>query len=283
MSIETGNIFLYKPYVYQLGVYNFKLKQWERIDDGQTPVQGFGWGNSYHYFVIGQQYVNSFYAGKATESTLKFNFMLESQQEALVPFATDGDLFLYMIEEVTENNDFFKKIVTISDDGKTSLIANLDGMPAMGGVIVGHYLYFTCPVQNVDFYEVWRIDLNQSGSQQRPLLVRDDYSSYKIYQYQGKVLFLDSKKQSLYNDDISIKLNHEADLITIDSEFGVIAEMYVTEGSQLELKFTDISSKKVLGTYLNAINFTREGTIITIYGNGFIEHLDLSKGDSPAR
>jgi hypothetical protein len=279
MSINANQIFLYKPYEYQLGVYDLELMQWDSIDDGKTPVQGFGWGNVYPYFVVGQQYVNPFYAGKATDHILQFNFLLENEQEALVPFATNGEVFLYIIEQVTENNDFFKKIVTISDDGKTTLIVNLDGMPVMGGVIAGNYLYFTCPVQDSDFYEVWKVDLSKTDQYQKPILVREDYSSYKIYQFKEKVLFLDSQKRTLYNDEISIKLNHEADSIVIDDEVNLLVEMHPNAEMSLELVFTDILSGSLLGTYKDAINFTREGSIVTIYGNGFIEHLDLAEGE----
>jgi hypothetical protein len=268
-----------RPFSLQLGVYDLDRFQWKSIDDADAQdafFQSFGWGNVYPYFVFGQ-HGRLFHAGKINEQKLYFNFTLDNEQESLAPFATDGELFLYMIEQVTEE-EFFKKVVTISSDGELKTIANLDGMPVMDGVIAGNYLYFTCPVMDTDAFEVWSIDLTKNDPHQQTTLVREDYHSFKIYQYKGNVLFLDFEKQLLFNDEVTINLSQKSDLIMIDDEVNILAEQY-TKDMTLELSFTDISSGEILGTYPGAINFTREGSVITIYGDGFIEKLDLTKGE----
>jgi len=276
LSAREEEFFLFRPFVYQLGFYNLELLQWNPIDSDVAQgafFQGFGWGNIYPYFVFGQ-HERLFHAGKIAESTLNHSFTLENRKEALTPFATNGELFLYMIEQVTED-DYIKRVVTISNDGKLELIANLDGLPVMDGVIAGNYLYFTCPGENTDFFEIWRINLILNDPYQQPELIRNEYTTFRIYQYQGQVLFLDLERRILYNDEITIELSQRADLIMVDDEVSILVEMYVNSDMVLEIAFTDISSGEILGTFPGAINFIREGSIITIFGQGFIEHLDL--------
>ena len=276
VSVNENQIFLYDPFSYSLGIYDLDLMKWTPIEAQNALFQSFDWGNYYPYYVVGQHNKLLFKAGKVEDSSLDFHFSLKNKAEALAPFATDGETFLYMIERITEN-DYFKSVVTISDDGKAELVVNLDGMPVMDGVIAGDYLYFTCPIENSDLYEVWKLNLTEKTIGQKPVLVRNDYNTFKIFQYKGQVLYLNIDEKHLYNNEVKINLSQEADEIMVDNEAGFVAEKYVTDSGHLEITFTDILSGKILGTYKNAINFTRDGTVITIYGQGFIEKLDLGK------
>jgi len=282
ISVDEGQIFLHKPFSNRLGIYNSAEMRWEAISDQDAMFLSFGFGNEYPYFIFGQ-HGRLFHAMKIVGSAFRFaGYTLENTQQALAPFATDGELFLYLAEQVMEDG-FIKQVVTISEEGDIALIANLDGMSVMDGVIAGDYLYFTCSIvdkgDNSIRYEVWRVNLTRDEPEQHPELIREDYSTYQIYQYQGKVLFLDLDEQVLYNDEVTIDLSQKAELIMIDEKANILVEQYINSESSLELAFTDILSGNLLGTFPNAINFTREGSVITIYGNGFIEYIDLRGED----
>lgn len=278
VSVNEAQLFLFQPFSNTLGIYDLESWQWNPIDAQGAFFQGFGWGNEYPYFVVGKQNIHEFQAGKINGSDLRFNYSLKNKKEALAPFATDGELFLYMIEQVSED-EIVKRVVTISDDGTSELVANLDGLPVMDGVIAGDYLYFTCYNEDTELFEVWSFDLTQNNPEQQPVLIQNDYTSFQLYQYRGKLLFVDFEKQILYNDEFTIKLSQKADLIMIDDEANILVEEYVTSENLLEISFTDILSGKRIGVYQKAINFTRTGFTVTIYGDGFIEQLDLTKGD----
>ncbi|MDR1927142.1 MAG: hypothetical protein LBQ33_00710 [Oscillospiraceae bacterium] len=277
ISLEKSQIFLVEPFMDRLGIYDLTEMQWEPIVEQDAFFQSFGWGNVYPYIVFGQHF-RLFHAGRIAGSVLEFNYTLEDKQQSLGPFATNGDLFLYIIEQITKD-DYTKRVVTISETGELELVANLGGMGVMGGTIAGDHLYFPCPVDDTDFYEVWRFDLTKNDPYQSPELIRDDYTAYRLYQYKGNIVYLDDKNETLYNDESTIPLGRRVDEIMIDEEVNVLVMQYVTQESGMETIFTDISSGQILGTYPNAINFTREGSVITIYGNGFIEELNLSQGD----
>lgn len=280
--VNESQVFLHKPFSNRLGIYDLEKMHWESINDQNAMFLSFDFGNVYPYFIFGQQ-GRLFHAMKLVDSSLQFNdYTLENTQQAIAPFATDGKRFLYLIEQVIEDS-FIKQVITISDGGEIELIANLDGMPVMEGTIAGDYLYFTCSIVNESdnfiHYEVWRVNLTLNDPEQSPELIRDDYTTYRIYQYQEQVLFLDLEKQILYNDEITIELSQNAELIMIDEEVNILVEQYINSEMTIELAFTDISSGDFLGTFPDAINFIREGFIITIYGNGFIEYIDLRGED----
>jgi hypothetical protein len=277
ISVDEGQIFLYNPFNYRLGIYDLELMRWDEIDEQDAFFQSFDWGNVYPYVVFGQN-DRLFHAGKFTDTKLQFYFTLENKQQALTPFAADSNLLLYIIAQGVDE-DCVRRIVTISEDGKLKLIADLDGMPVSGGVIAGDFLYFTSYNEDTSLLDVWRINLTKPDTNQKPELIQKNYTSSRLYQYKRQVLFLDLEKQILYSDAITIELSQRADLIMIDDEVNILAEMYVNQDMKLELAFTDISSGQILGTYPGAINFTREGSVITIYGNGFIEELNLSEGE----
>jgi len=159
------------------------------------------------------------------------------------------------------------------------LVANLDGFVVSDGVIAGDFLYFTSfdDKSRSTRFDVLSINLTLDDPRQEPVLIRDDYVTSKLYQYQGQVLYHDLKQQILYNDEITINLDRDTQDIMIDDEVDMLAMKCETPEGPLELVFVDIPTGKVLGTYLNAINYVREGMDITIYGHGFIEHLSLAE------
>lgn len=277
-SVSDSEIFLYEPFSYTLGIYDTELFEWQPLKVENSFFQSFLWGNEYPYYVVGGQYKNNFQVGMLDDTSLNFYFSLKDKNEALAPFATNGELFFYMIEKVTEN-EYLKKVVTISPEGTTNLVANLDGFPVMDGVIAGKYLYFTCPIKDSDLYEIWCFDLSTGNPNQEPNLICNDYNSYRLYSYRDKLLCIDVSKKILYNDDVIINLYQKSDLVIINEKYDFIAEKYATPEGKLEISFTAIPSGKVLGRYQNAINFSVSDSVITIYGKGFIEYLYLKQGE----
>lgn len=274
INTNENQIFLFDPFNNMLGIYDVDTQQWHPVDAQGAFFQSFDWGNKSPYYVVGQQHIFPFYVGKISNSSLQFHYVLENKNQSLCPFATDGKLFLFLIEEVTED-DYIKRVVTITDNGLVHLIANLDGMPVMEGRIVGDYLYFTCPIDNSDFYNVWKININEHNSDIKPILVRSDYQSFHLYQYQDQLLYLDIENQHLYNDEITINLTKKPDLLMIDDQADIMVEAYVTAENHFVITFIDILTGSILGTYADAINFFRSDSEITIYGNGFIDYLYL--------
>lgn len=277
-SLNSNEIFVFNPFNYKLGTYDLDAMEWKEINAQGAFFQGFDWGNVYPYFVVGAQNAYKFCAGKADNASLKFNYYMDNDVQALTPFAADGNLFLYLIEEVNDET-CLKRLITISDEGEAELFANLDGMNVMSGVIAGDYLYFACSCDGSDYYEVWSLDLTKDLQNRSPVLVRSDYDTFRLYQYKNKLLYIDIEKRILYNDEITINMSRKSDLVFIDDDFNILAEEYTNDDNNLEIAFTDISSGAVLGTYVDAINFTRTGSVITVYGNGYIEHLNLSNED----
>lgn len=277
VELDSHQIFLFNPFSYELGIYDLSTMEWSAIDAQGAFFQAFDWGNNYSYYVVGAQDTHDFHLGKAEKGSLTFYYSQNNKKQALTPFATDGKHFLYLIEQVDEKR-CLKRIVMISEEGKITPVANLDGMGVMGGVLIDGILYFTCPRQDSDFYEVWRLELSEDTGQQKPVLIRDDYNTFRLYRYRNHLLYIDIENRLLYGEDIKIRMSHSADLVWIDDEVNLLVEEYVNGNHNLEITFTDISSGKILGAYEKAINFTREDSRITIYGSGFIEYLDLPKG-----
>jgi len=288
-SESAGQIFLADPIMSTglLGIYDLESLDWTSIDEQDAFCQSFGWGN-FPYIVFGKS-KRLYHAGKIEESSLRFYYTLDDAKLSLTPFATDGELFLYIIADSyiddTEdeflkriaNNDWYRRVGTISEDGEFELFANLDGIGVDSGAIAGDYLYFTSYNFTSDLYEVWSVDLTLNDPQQEPVLIRDDYTTFQLYQYQGQVLYLDFEQQILYNDEVTIRFNRDTSTIMIDNEADMLAMKVQVPGEANELVLMNIPSGEVLGTYRKAINYVREGTDITIYGYGFIEHLSLAE------
>ena len=273
-----------------LGIYDLENMSWTEVDEQQqASMPCFNWGH-HPYFVFGD-HGRLYHAGKIEKSAIQFYYTLDDTKLTLTPFATDGELFLYLIanslyndteDELIErraNNDWYRRVVTISNDGEVTLVANLDGFVVSDGVIAGDFLYFTSfdDKSRSTRFDVLSINLTLDDPRQEPVLIRDDYVTSKLYQYQGQVLYHDLKQQILYNDEITINLDRDTQDIMIDDEVDMLAMKCETPEGPLELVFVDIPTGKVLGTYLNAINYVREGMDITIYGHGFIEHLSLAE------
>lgn len=278
VSLNSGQIFLFDPFSYKLGVYDSELMKWNEVDAQGGQFQSFGWGNVYPYFIVGSYNTQKYYAGKTDEATLRYYYSLGEEGAVLTPFATDGKLFLYIVEQMNVK-PCRKRIITISEKGEAETLINLDGFGVMGGVIIGDCLYFVSPHENTEYYNIWSIDLTKDTHNQKPVLIKSDYTDYRLYEYKGKLLYLNLKDKILYNDETNIKLSHESNLIWIDQETDILVEEYVNSENSLEMSITNISTGTVLGAYADAINFRIADSVITVYGNGYIERLDLPKGD----
>lgn len=279
VSLNSNQIFLYDPFTYKLGTYNLDNLEWTEIDTQGALFLSFDWGNTYPYYTVGNAGTHKFYAGKKADEGLQFYFELDDENMSLVPFATDGKQFYYIAEQMN-TNPCKKRILTISETGKAELIYNADGIGIMDGVIADNKLYYTSPCEDGSGNSmVWCLDITSEMQSQRPTLVKDAYSDYKLYVYKDQVMYVDTEKKLLYNDDVRISLTQPSTVIWLDSEAELLVEKYVTPDGNLEMSFTDISKDRVLGTYKDAVNFDVIDSIVYVYGKGFLEHLNLSEGE----
>lgn len=275
VSLSDNQIFVYEPFACQLGIYDTKSHEWSNLNVNNSPFLAYDFGNIYPYFTVGNVGTEKYFLGKINRNSLDFNFNLDDEEIALVPFATDGEKFFYIVEQMNIN-PCKKQIITISDDGKMELIADLDGIGVMDGIIIGNYIYYTAPCSdNCGNSSVWCIDISENNENQKSVLIKDEYTNYQLFEFNDEVLYLDSENNVLYNENRTINLSRESSIIWIDDSTNILAEKYVNEDGDLAICFTDISKSKSLGDFINAINFKIEDNKITIYGKGYIKNINL--------
>lgn len=276
ISISENQLFVYDPFIYKLGVYDLESMEWSEIGVQDTLCLGFDWGNIYPYYTMGNLGIYEYHAGKIIDNSLDFYFSLDDKNVALVPFATNGTVFYYVVEQMNIE-PCKKRIVTISEQGDIETVINLDGVGVMDGIIAGKFLYYTSSCDDeCGNTNVWKIDISKENDKKQPLLVKKEYNDYKLYEYNDEVLFIDTAKQILYNENIIIKLKQQSTLVWVDDKLNILVEKYVNSESNIEMCITDITTNRILGIYKNAINFDIEKTTIKVYGRGFIEYLNLT-------
>lgn len=273
ITANNNEIFLYDPLIYKLGLYDTNAKRWEAIYYEGCLFQTFGWGNDHRYYIVGSEDNSNFDLIKTDGASLRLiaSYSVDKDQ-SMSPFVTDSDNLYYMLETVTDS-DYKKKIITLDNEGEMSVVKDLDGMAVMNGVIANGYLFFTTYNKN-GTHSVWKDKLD-SGTEQQPIDILDGYDTYLLYEYGSDVLFVDNKNNKLYNSNIIISLTHSLDSVYIDEDVNMVAEKYPDVSGHDIIVLSDIITGAVLGRYEDAINYRRNGLSVTIYGNGYIDHLDL--------
>ena len=198
----------------------------------------------------------------------KLNSVYKLEKEAgdaIFPLVSNGDRHFFLKTKYYEKDTPKSTIVEFKNNKLVEYI-NTEGALTKA-VIYNDLIYYT----NYDFannkYKLYSLDYNDYSS--IPTFIRDDLKSDDLFILNNKVYFSDNNKIYFGDDYFEKKSENYYHILSntlIQFEPG---ESFIT------LSILDANTKKQLKKISNVYGFDFKGNIILIYGNNFVEKIDL--------
>ena len=264
-QIDDNQIYLYHRYSQKIVKYSPDTKKITLYPKVDNLVQ-YEFSSSSNIYTSGHSTFNNFEIIKNNSNNIETLFKL-NKDEGIFPLATNNKDYLFIHTYYSKDGDILKHKIAKFDLDKKELYdyPNIDGFHPTG-IILDNDLYFTRYEEDKNNYTLLKmnyLDLNST-----PEILKENLETKFISYANDKFWIIKNNKLISENDSIdagSLNYFHNNFLIQIGSFNDTSSKIIIT----------NINNKDKIYNKLYPIDFIIDENQITIYGNDYIDKVNL--------
>ncbi len=144
--------YVYNPYVYELCIYNPTENSYTScFGENDMLEYCFGLTAENNFVSVGVE--ETFYVFEISENKMEKMYMQENGY--IVPFATDGSNFYYILKQINGEHS-----IVLLNGNQTEQVVDLGEKEVEGGILHNNCLYYSCYRSDSDLYDIYEYDIS---------------------------------------------------------------------------------------------------------------------------
>lgn len=262
---SENEILLYFKYDQHILSYDKNTHEVVEVNDTDNYFQ-YEFNNlATNIYTAGHSAENNFKIVRMNEKNTELLYQME-QNEAIFPLAYQDEENMYFFKCTYDKNkgELYDQRVICKFNAKTKQLEELDvtrGLQTNSGAIINDLLYFTT-YNDIDEdsyrFELYKMDINTEAKVE---LVNDNLAESEIYNHNGKLWVSDKDYIYDYEDNTNKLPKQYSNYFYNNTLF----QIDVNKNADLELTVTDTTTKEVIKTYDQIIDFIVKDNNVTVY------------------
>jgi hypothetical protein len=269
-NISAGGVVLYNRFTQRLLAYDRKTFAVTQESDAPNYIQ-YSFPVVSEYFTAGDSIGDDFSVLRVRDNEIE-TVVEMPPNTGIFPLATDGRRYLYTMSEYANGAETSRVIVSLDPDGTVHPYANATGLTD-SGAIIGTTLHFTVFDEQKKKYDLKSLDLRDHEA--RPRSEASGLPDGGLFVHERKLFR--STGTAIVNGAEAYDC---AQYCYFLDGAGVLVRVYVSKAAGLALQVVDTTSKKVLDSRADIIDFAVADGELTVYRVGAIDTITLPRGSA---